>query len=244
MTDYENLYAMYLVEARKRLYPSTRDVEHYMRGPDVDAMVGDTPIRMSFDEFLDRTEKIVKDEVIPWIGRAGTVVELGCGYGHNLSILHRPCAPYMVGLEKSYSGVELAKYLFRQSSVVFEVFDMTGSYEMLRKFQAPLVVFTKHAVEQLPTAKPFIDGIMSIRDIVETVINLEPMHGPDIFIEGHKSDPESKRLAKVRREYAKGHNLNTDLLALVKANGSVQHIGPLLLGFSLNSMTSVVRWKP
>jgi hypothetical protein len=99
--------------------------------------------------------------------------ELGCGIGWNLS--HFPCDIMAYGGELTPMGIQVAK----EHDLAVTPFDFyePRSYRIIRPDS---VVFTVHAIEQLPDATPFLEGIRAAHDRPREVWHFEPYWIPRV----------------------------------------------------------------
>jgi hypothetical protein len=112
----------------------------------------------------------IKDAIINnVIARYGTgpVCVLGCGFGESTTRLVTPRQKY--GGELSASGVECCHRL-GLDVVQFNYYHVTD-YQIVRPSST---VLTVHSLEQIPDATCFLEGLRSVRQNVEFVVNLEP----------------------------------------------------------------------
>lgn len=102
--------------------------------------------------------------------KADAYCELGCGYGYNLSLFDGPT----YGGEFTEAGVTVARKLGLDVSR-FDFYDR-ASYQLLRPGS---VVFTIQALEQIPDATSFLEGMRSQREKIAYVLHLEPSVLPE-----------------------------------------------------------------
>ncbi len=111
------------------------------------------------------------------------------------------------GGELTASGVKLCR------SFGFDVrpFDFLdpGSYNLLRP---STTIYTVHALEQLPTAVPFLDAIRPHREKIRWVVHLEPCWLRQ------RSGP----LGELRNEYAIRNDYNRDLVELLQTAEDIE----------------------
>jgi hypothetical protein len=190
------------------------------------------------DEARRRHYDLLADTMAPAIGAAATVVELGCGYGYNLWMLRqRFKSPRYVGGEFSRNGVELADHLFAgRDDVAVRRFDFyDGDYDWIAGLRAPIVVFTSHALEQLPEVGPVLRGMArSFRGHALTVFHFEPVRG----LHG------DSLLGLLRRRYADANDYNRDLWEALRTcpGVSVRRARADVFGINPLNPTSVIEW--
>ena len=96
------------------------------------------------------------------------ICELGCGYGYNLSYLKNIC-PEVYGGEYSENAVKIANSLGFDIKK-FNYYNLE-EYDLIRNGS---LILTVHSVEELPSAKCFIDGLYQYRHNIDLVVNCEP----------------------------------------------------------------------
>lgn len=185
---------------------------------------------------------VVRNSVVDAAKGCATIVELGCGYGYNLSILReRLPGIALVGGDQSKTAVELAGTLLPGDSgtrvLEFDFMDR-DSYSLLDDAKGPLAVFTCHAVEQLQTAGPLMDALVVRRGKIRSVVHLEPLPPAD----------HDTMLDLLRRRYTKANGYNSDLLDLLREREDRKEINVVSLRrnvFGINPLnpTSVIRWE-
>lgn len=179
--------------------------------------VGDAPAQMSIgDSFFETTTAKAMEASLHMhideignvaLGRAASIVDLGCGYGYLLSRL-RPLLGREVELrggEISPVAIELAKRLHGwDPNLTVESFDFHAARcPPLGKAAAPCVVVTAFALHQLPTAASAAKLLYRYRDKVEAVVTLEPEE--DLF-------GSAGGVGDMRRRYQRAHDYSADLL--------------------------------
>lgn len=172
--------------------------------------------------------------------KKGTVIELGCGYGYNFYLLKRKAEHrnlFWLGGEFSKNAVKLGGNFARgQKNMAIEYFNFYETpYRILEKAKGPIIVFTVHAIEQIPSAKSLIAGLLPYKDKIEKVIHLEPvyeLHGDSL-------------MGLMRRKYAEICDYNRDLLTTLKSAPEVKIISMKADIFGINPFnpTSIIEWK-
>lgn len=139
------------------LYPSPgTDVVFSMRD---ELFLGDLVLRHGLKDTLI-------DNVVARTG-SGPVCILGCGFGDTTARLKTSRLKY--GGELTESGVACCRKLGLDVTS-FNYYE-TSDYGFIRPGSTILSV---HSLEQIPDARPFLDGMRSVRDRVEFSIHLEP----------------------------------------------------------------------
>src|SRR6266550_8807679 len=120
--------------------------------------------------------KTLTDTMHSQIQASDFVVELGCGYGFNLYMLSRiyPTIQF-VGGEYSQNAVRLAESLFENSrNINVEHFNFYDSdYKIFQNLKGRFLVFTSHAIEQIPFAKQIITNLRN-NPVIQAVFHFEP----------------------------------------------------------------------
>ncbi|MBI4615056.1 MAG: class I SAM-dependent methyltransferase [Planctomycetes bacterium] len=209
---------------------------------------GEHPICVSRGDHLYATtigaaraayQDLLHDVLRPAIDEGTTVVELGCGYGYNLWRLSgRMKARRFIGGDYSANAIKLAARLYERNSLVsvrpFNFYD--ALYQLLEQLEGPCVVFTSHALEQLPTAAHVIEVLASHIDKRSNVFHFEPV----IELQGQDL------LSLMRRRYIQINDYNVDLMSVLQRHRELIEIvdtRPNLLGLNPLCATSVVHWK-
>jgi hypothetical protein len=194
---------------------------------------------VSAKEAAAMHDRFLLETVGPFVEQADTVVELGCGYGYNLWLLsrHFPGKTYRGG-EYSAQAVALAGELYRnEPSVRVEPFNFyDASYPILDALpRGRTLVFTRHAIEQLPSAASVVAALGKYGDRIGQVLHLEP-----IYETGDKT-----LFSLLRRRYTEMNDYNRDLLSLLQGTEGVDlnGIARNLFGHNPLNSTSVISWR-
>lgn len=201
-------------------------------GPDLVVVPRDDARRRYYD--------LLSNTMGPAIERAATVVELGCGYGYNLWMLRQRFGrPRYLGGEFSANAVQLAGLLHAATPEVsvrrFNYYE--SDFGWVVEQPGPLVVFTSHSVEQIPSFAPVLRrlaGACRGRDV--TVFHFEPVTGLH----------DDSLLGLLRRRYADVNDYNRDLGEAVRTTPHVRLRRSEADVFGLNPFnpTSVLEWVP
>lgn len=193
-----------------------------------------------FREAAESYYRLLIDELRSEIEDADVVIELGCGYGINLWVLAQEFSrPTFLGGEYSSNAVELARRLYQDTPRIrVQEFDFYApTYTQVSEAVAQggkVVVFTSHAIEQLPSARHMVEVLAAIPRL-SGVVHLEPLlelHGDTL-------------LGLLRRAYADANDYNRDLYSSVRENPGIELL-PVkhdVLGLNCFNPTSVVRWR-
>lgn len=202
--------------------------------------IGDDLCVLPQTEALKLNDVFFLESAGPSVEQADTVVELGCGYGYNLWLLskHFPGKTYFGG-EYSQNAVALARELYsNEPSIRVERFNFyDASYHILEhlKLSSRTLVFTRHAVEQLPSAAAALAGLSRCRKAMHEVLNLEPLY----------AENKDSLLSLLRRRYMEVNDYNRDILSLLRADKNIVVRDVRFNVFGLNPLnaTSVIRWN-
>jgi hypothetical protein len=201
--------------------------------------IGDELFEASLQEARQQAAALLVETLRPVLADCRTVVEYGCGYGYNLWTLsqHFPGLTFRGG-DYSANAVELAAGLYRQTPRIrvarFNFYD-ESTYVMLDDAPGPVVAFTCHALEQLPSAVAFIDSLAKHRRNIRDVFHFEPV------VQLH----EESLLALMRRRYVEANDYNRDLLSALQARSFVRIVETRgdVVGLNPFNPTSVIHWQ-
>jgi hypothetical protein len=167
------------------------------------------------------------------------IVELGAGYGFNLDFLRQILSEIeFIGGELSERAVRLGNALAQPTNRVslrpFNFCD-EDSYRFLDSLHGGVLVFTCHAVEQLPSAAAVIENLSRFRDRIRCVVHFEP--GYELHSGG--------LLGLLRRRYAQINDYNRDLINVLSSAKfvDIQSSEPDVFGLNPLNPTSVVQWS-
>lgn len=199
---------------------------------------GDQLFTASLSEARDAYYELLAQHLEPELAAVNNVVELGCGYGFNLWWLSKrfPGKRWHGG-EYSRNAVELAQRLYGAGNEIaihqFNFYDAT--YAILDAIAGPMVIFTSHAIEQLPSAQCVMAALAGHRRRIAAVVHFEPGY------EAHRDG----LLGLMRRRYAEINDYNRDLVGLLAGASNVQITALEPDAFGLNPLnpTTVIRWQ-
>lgn len=200
---------------------------------------GNNLVRSTVGEAQARYDSMLKDEMCDEIERCASVVELGCGYGYNLWALSRHFQDKnFVGGDYSKKAVRLARSLYgAEAQIRVEQFDFyADAYEILNEVPKPIALFTAHALEQLPQAGPFLEGLLRRREGLGAVFHFEPVY--ELY--------EDDLLGLLRRRYVEMNDYNRDLLTELRDHldlVEIVHLQRNLWGWNPLNSTSVIQWR-
>jgi len=190
------------------------------------------------DNYLALEREILIDVLAEPISTATIVIELGCGYAYNFSIL-RDAYPdrVWIGGEYSQNAIKLASLLFADcddiSVLSFNWYD--DFWPIFEAFEGKALVFTRHSIEQLPRAATLLPTFSKYREKITAVVHLEPLY--------ELADKEST-LGLMRQAYTLLNDYNTDLLTAIKAMGvKILRTQYDLIGGNPLNPTSLVYWR-
>lgn len=169
--------------------------------------IGNDLYKVSLSEARARYYNLLIDTMRDEIEKCKTVVELGSGYGFNLWRMQQHFGHcHFVGGEYSRNAIELAGNLYRENPKVkvryFNFYDQT-TYEFLELLEPPIVLFTCHAIEQLPSSSLVFDALAKYHKSIQVVFHFEPVY------ELH----DETLLGLMRRRYAQINDYNRDLFS-------------------------------
>ena len=183
-------------------------------------------------------DEVLVDALAEPIATATIVVELGCGYGYNLSVLKEAYPNRVwIGGEYSQNAIKLASLLFAGCNDIsvfpFNWYD--DSWPIFDTFKGKAVVFTRHSAEQLPLARDVLPTLRKYREKIIGVVHLEPIY--------ELTDEEST-LGLMRRGYTLLNDYNTDLLTTIKTMGvKILKTQYDLFGGNPLNPTSLIYWR-
>ncbi len=199
------------------------------------------------DEFFETDRDTVRDRWRAFflgylkqiIGPFPTVAELGAGYGLQLypltlSFPGKAC----IGGELSDSAVALARLLFRRNpDVSFHHFNFyePECYRFLGEVKEPVLVYTSHAIEQLPSVRAFIDNLAAYRNRIGAVVHFEPVYQPDL----------NTVTGLMRARYIELADYNRDLLTELAGRPDIRirHKEMNVIGENPLNPTSIIHWE-
>jgi hypothetical protein len=169
-----------------------------------------------------------------------TIVELGAGYGFNLHWLNTEVdrSKDYIGGELSANAVKLGNRLASDLSNIrlrqFNFYD-PDSYSFLDSLPGPLLIFTCHAVEQLPSAAGLFENLRPYRGRIHSVVHCEPCH------QLHSGN----LLGQMRSRYAELNDYNRDLPALLDEAEEMEVLlqEPDVFGLNPLNPTSIIQWR-
>ncbi|MDD3896386.1 MAG: class I SAM-dependent methyltransferase [Candidatus Peribacteraceae bacterium] len=196
---------------------------------------------MPADRIADFNANLLTKYAKPFMKKVDTVVEIGCGYGINLWELSKkyPGKKY-IGGEYSKNAIETASMLYENSPLISvkycNFYDST--YNILEQCGAnsKVLLITRHAIEQLPTAENVIQTLSQYFDRLVAVVHMEPIH----------ENCDNTLLGMMRKKYTKMNDYNQDLLSIVQNRNDIEILRNDydVYGVSPLNPTSVLIWKP
>lgn len=202
--------------------------------------VGNNLFTMQLGDAVSHQNSLLIEAMRLAIEAASVVVELGCGYGYNLWKLHQTFPnKAFVGGEYSANAIRLAENLFRRYPNItvrqFNFYD--EQYDALREADphGPIVVFTCHAIEQMPSVSHVLDVLGYYREKVQTLFLFEPVY--ELY--------GDSLLGLLRRRYTEMNDYNRDLYSQLKRRPNIRIVHIEADGFGRNPLnpTSIIQWE-
>ncbi len=160
--------------------------------------------------------------------RPARICELGCGYGYNLSYLKDIAEVY--GGEYSSNAVKLSQRL----GIDVELFNyyQSADYQLIRDKS---LIFTSHSIEQLPSAKSFIEHLAQHRNRVTAVVHFEPT----------VLATRTSLVGILRNRYLEINDYNRDLVNLLQHRSDIEilEFTPDLIGLNPLNSTCLIIWR-
>ncbi|MCF7844248.1 MAG: class I SAM-dependent methyltransferase [Kiritimatiellales bacterium] len=193
------------------------------------------------NQIMPANNSVLLDSLSPYIDEADIVIELGCGYGHNLWVMQNqyPNKRY-IGGDYSRNAVELSKLIYaKHSNINVEQFNFyDDTYNMLEKcsFGKKVLVFTRHAIEQLPTATQVFNTLSKYFDRIIAGVHIEV--GFDNY--------DNSLLDLMRKKYVIANDYNRDLISVIKQQPGIEMLrnDSDELGINPLNPSSIVTWRP
>lgn len=226
-----------------KVVPDVEEVRRYEfseENQDVCAAWGDELGAAALMDAYEDYYALIANTVLPLLENGTTVIELGCGYGYNLSMLKRrtnvKCS--YIGGDYAQTAVELAGKIFSDEKDVrvghFDFYDT--SYKLLETLEGPLVVFTAHAIEQLPDVRNLFPALSAHREKIRAVVHCEPVYeyyGDNL-------------LGLLRKRYIEANDYNRNLVSELRSRAREIEIvkeQKNMFGFNALNPTSVIEWR-
>jgi hypothetical protein len=208
-------------------------------GSELCIAVGEKLYVTSLGKAREKYERLIVEAMSDIIESANTVVELGSGYGYNLWVLAEkfPGKEWRGG-DYSQNAVRLGSRLFKsQPNIEIYRFNFyePGSYGFIASARAPVVVFTAHSIEQLPSSAVVFDALREYGDKICAVFHFEPVYELQ----------KETLLGMMRRRYAEVNDYNRDLLTEIRRRPyiRVSNIAENVIGLNPLNPTSTVHWE-
>jgi hypothetical protein len=201
--------------------------------------LGDDLHELTLDESRIRYDALLAEALAPLVQGARTIIELGAGYGYNLWSLRKTFTGHkFVGGELSGNAVALAERLYRDDpSLTVRTFNFyePDAYALVSRAEPPVVVFTSYAIEQLTHSAPFLDGLRSCRQNLQSVVLFESLY-----------ESEGNTLLDLfRRRYTEMNDYNRDLPAELSGRKDIAVTSCRKNVFGQNPLhpISIVQWR-
>ncbi len=201
--------------------------------------LGDLLFELDDDKEQEINLRIMIDALSNLANECKTIVELGAGYGYGLHRLEPHFhGKNFCGADFSANAVAIAKRVFAgQTNVTFHQFCLTDveSYKFLEYLEPPLLVFTRHAVEQVQESEPVLQALTKHKENIHAVVHFEPLYQP----------ADSTALGILRRRYMEHQAYNTDLLPQLEANPGIELIKQQINTIGRNPLLplSTIAWR-
>lgn len=192
------------------------------------------------DKVIPYDGEVLVEVMTPLMDGIDTIVEMGCGYGINLWELYKrfPEKQYRGG-EYSANAIELARILYEKNPQIhiehLNFYDDT--YDVLERCKGQRVmVFTRHAIEQLPDASAFVKTLTKYFDRIQVVVHLEVT----------QENYGTNLIGLMRKRYIEINDYNRNLLTLLQEHEGIviERNDPDVFGISPLNPTNVVVWRP
>ncbi len=189
-------------------------------------------------DLIDALFALLPKAVIEAAPQSKTIVELGSAFGANLwKIAEMAPGKQFVGGDYSDNAIAIAQLLYsgRDDIRVEKLNFYDSRYPLFDRAEGPVTVFTSQAIEQLPTAEPFLNGLAAHKDKIAAVVQLEPAF--DLH--------DSSLLGMMRRRYLELNDYNRDLLSGLKRRSDIEIVDVRkdVLGFNEYNSLSLIAWR-
>jgi len=193
-----------------------------------------------FEVSLEEATRLYYDVLIEAIGqelpRVRTVLELGAGYGYNLSRLRQrfPNLRFSGG-EYSRNALAIAARINPDIQMSFFNFYEPETYRLIEAAEPPILLFTCYAVHQLPSAAGLVDFLAVHRARLNSVIHFEPA------MQLH----DESLLGLMRKSYIQLNDYNRDLIEQLRRHPLVENFKTRTDVIGLNPLhpLSIIHWK-
>lgn len=233
----------YYMESEGRLTPediNRFDFAGFIMDPPADMCISkqERLFVLPFDKACSLHYELILKTLEPKIRECDTIVELGCGYGYNLWMLKRayPDKTFLGG-EYSPNAVRLAGMLYEKEPnlTVTELNIYDSVYPVLDDLTSRCLLFTVHAVEQLPSASRMVKTLIDYKDAIQNVVHFEPvyeLHG-------------ATTLGLMRKRYAQVNDYNRDLMSCLRQHGYIRVARQDADVLSMNPLNpvAIVEWS-
>jgi len=200
--------------------------------------IGNDLHEVSLSEARARYYQLFLDTMRTEVEKCKTVIELGAGYGFNLWMLQQHFGNCRFwGGEYSRNAIQLAARLYQNNpKITVEYFNFydPSTYAVLAEAERPIVVFTAHAIEQLPCSSLVFDTLFRYHENIQAVFHFEPVY------QLH----DETLLGLMRRRYAEVNDYNRDLLCELQSRSCIRvvRLQADVLGLNPLNPTSIIQW--
>lgn len=214
---------------------------HYAQNPSAlrPAVYKGELVAVQASQIMAWYDDLLADWMAETIGKARTVVELGAGFGHILwSLRKRFPGKQWRGGEYTDTAVKLAAGLYRDyPDISVEQFDFYADrYPILEKAEAPVVVLTSQAQEQIPDSRSTLDTLTKYRDKIIAGFHIEP---------AYDLQDTSTLLGQMRRRYLEINDYNRNLFGELQRRPEIRirRMEKDVIGWNPFNSLGMVHWE-
>lgn len=191
-------------------------------------------LQFRLEETCQQTRAMVRMALMPYADQTLSVVELGCGWGFALSYaIEALPTQHPIGGELTESGRTLAQRINPTATIVpFDFYD-ASTYQFLEHTLSPIIIYTHHAIEQLPSCVPFMENLRPYQDRLHAIVHMEPLY------DYYNTTPAGKR----QRHYLELNHYNRDLLERVESQGDILRFDRQVMAANPINPTSLLVWR-
>jgi hypothetical protein len=202
--------------------------------------LGNKLVIVRAEDALKEYYEMILKTLSPLIKDGDAVLELGAGYGYNLELLRKKIKKDVkfYGGEYSENAVTLGNEIFKNDKkpISLEVFNFYDEqYKILEKIDRPVVLFTAHAIEQIPDISNMFKALKKYKNKIKAVVHFEPVY------ELH----DDTLLGMMRKAYANAVDYSRNLMSEIKKDGDIKVLSVKadFLGYNPLNSTSIIKWQ-